>query len=152
MQTKDDSNENKTQEEIHHEKYVNRKLTLSAILLILLIFSLTVFGNMFAPSNNQNIGTGDKSITLSIVLPNSTENYAISTNAFTLDEVLMEHDLAVFNHLGTGSIIKSIAGYTLVQDVDWYDIYINEQIVYIQSSHVTINNGEDYKIVIITLD
>lgn len=150
MHNKEDTH-NKTQEEIDHEKDVNIKLTFSAVLLILLIFSLTIFGNIFSPVNNQYLGNGDKSISLTIVLPYDTIQYNIKTNGDTLDDVLIEHDLAILNHFGTGSILKVITGYAITENTEWYDVYINGEIVHLQTSHVTINDGDNYTIEIYNL-
>lgn len=136
-------------EENNHEKDVNKKLTLCAVLLIILVIILALFGSIFAPSSQDIIGNGSKSITLTVVLPHETVNYKIATDAFYLDEVLMENSLANINHMGSGSPITEISGYTLKKNVDWYDIYINEQIIYLQTSNINIQNGENYKIVII---
>ncbi len=135
-------------EENNHEKDVNKKLTICAILLVILVIFLAFFGFAFAPSGDI-LGNGDKTITLSIVLPHDTINYTIATDVNTLEEILMQHNLAELTHLGSGSIINSIAGYTLKKDVEWFDIYINDQIVYIRTSQVIINDGDSYKIVIV---
>lgn len=122
----------------------------SLILLFIAVFTLTSCDSS-DNSTTTTLGSGAKSITLTVELPTETVEYTIKTDSNTLDEVLMEHDLANLTHLGMGSVINSIAGYTLEQDIDWYDIYINGEIVYIQSSNVSIGDGDMYSIKIIKL-
>lgn len=122
----------------------------SLILLFIAVFTLTSCDSS-DNSTTTTLGSGAKSITLTVELPTETVEYTLKTDSNTLDEVLMEHDLANLTHLGMGSVINSIAGYSLEQDVDWYDIYINGEIVYIQSSNVSIEDGDMYSIKIIKL-
>lgn len=124
----------------------NKLIIVAGLSIVLLMIILSINFNETA---SNILGVGSKSITLSIKLPTETIDYNINTNSNTLDEVLMEHDLANLTHLGMGSVINSIAGYKLREGLDWYDVYVNGQIVYIQTSNINIENSNNYTIAII---
>lgn len=140
--------ENNEVQEVEVTKTQRNKFTIVATLFIVLLIVLTLIGWENDDNTGNILGSGSKSITLSVKLPSETVNYNINTNANVLDEVLMEHNLANLTHLGMGSVINSISGYTLRENLDWYDIYVNGNIVYTQTSNISIENGSDYSIVI----
>lgn len=124
----------------------NKLIIVTALLIVL--FTIILLLN-FSETNSNVLGVGSKSITLSIELPTENVDYNINTNSNTLDEVLMEHGLANLTHLGMGSVINSIAGYNLRDGLDWYDVYVNGKIEYIQTSNINIVSGNNYTIAII---
>lgn len=128
------------------------KITIVAILFALLLIVLILIGCADINQENQDImGTGENLITLSIELPTQTLDYKIKTDSNTIEDVLMEYDLVQLTHLGMGSIINSIAGYELKENIDWYDVYVNGEIVYLQTSKIEIEDDSNYKIVIVKL-
>lgn len=129
-------------------KTQRNKFTVAMILLLVLLIVLTLIGWENDDNMTDILGSGSKSISLSVKLPSETVNYKINTNANVLDDVLMEHNLANLTHLGMGSVLNSISGYTLRENIDWYDVYVNGNIVYTQTSNIAITNGHDYTIVI----
>lgn len=133
-------------------KTQRNKFTVVVILFLVLLIVLTLIGWEDLSSDTSNVlGNGSKAITLSVQLPTETVVYEINTDGYSLDDVLMEHNLANFTHLGMGSIINSISGYTLQENIDWYDVYVNGTIVYLQTSNIVIENGANYSIVIIKM-
>lgn len=153
----DNNAENTNNNDKNIQKTKKSKLVIVGSLFLLLLIMLVLMGYTFDNSNNTttkeqaiitNLGNGANSITLTITTPNDVVNYKIYSDANNLVEVLMEHNIASFNHLGQASIINSIAGYDLIQEVDWYDIYINGEIKYIPVNQALIADGNNYSIVI----
>ena len=133
------------------------KSTTSILLVLIFVFSFTACGEkeqltgLWADAlytENTELGTGEKTVTVEVSAEDKTVTFTIKTDAATVGAALLEHELIAGDEGEYGLYVKKVNGITADYDIDqsYWAFYIDGQYAMSGVDSTEITEGVVYQL------
>lgn len=133
------------------------KLTLSALLIFCLVFSLAACGNTVAKEGawetatylkDTTLGSGEKTVVVEVKADDNSITFTVNTDKETVGDALMEHKLIAGDEGEYGLYVKAVNGIIADYDTDktYWGFYINGEYAMTGVDATKIEEGVTYKL------